>query len=231
MDNLNAEQVKKALAVHSHIKHPTMVDCSACAYIWSESCREVLATDALALINSQEQRIKEFTQANEQLSKSYDHLENTKDELLLERAKLSEKNEKLQRLCELRDRDHNDALDLLYKAEAENEGLKNELEGLRGIMISYIKVFGGESASRVPIGKKLYFTLDENFSDILEERVCECTVTAVGRKGFWVSSYVPPQDDAGEFSAFDEIGKTVFFTHEDALRQLKGEEKNERQST
>lgn len=144
---------------------------------------------------------------------------------------LTEENEKLQRLCELREKDLNDTADLLYKAEEENERLKNELEGLRGIMISYIKVFGGESASRVPIGKKLYFTLDENFSDILEERVCECTVTAVGRKGFWVSSYVPPQDDAGEFSAFDEIGKTVFFTHEDALRQLKGEEKNERQST
>ncbi len=100
-----------------------------------------------------------------------------------------------------------------------------ELEGLRGIMKSYIKAFGGESASRVPIGSKLYFIFDEDFSNVLEERVCECTVTAIGKKGFWTSSFVPPQEDAGEFTSFDDIGKVAFFTREEALRQLKGGEK------
>lgn len=72
--------------------------------------------------------INELTQANEMLSESYDHLEKTKDELLAERSRLTEENERLQRICKLREKDHNDTLDLLYKSEEENERLKAELE-------------------------------------------------------------------------------------------------------
>ncbi len=117
------------------------------------------------------------------------------------------------------------ALALIESQDQRIEELTVELEGLRGIMKSYIKEFGGESASRVPIGSKLYFILDEDFSDVPEERVCECTVTAIGKKGFWTSAFVSPRDDAGEFTSFEDIGKVAFFTREEALRQLMGGEK------
>jgi hypothetical protein len=46
---------------------------------------------------------------------------------------LTEEKERLKRLCELRERDHNDALDLLYKAEADT---------LENIKIQFAMRFG-----------------------------------------------------------------------------------------
>lgn len=95
MENLNAEQVKKALRGHIGVVDMRCEECHYNQVNGSETCIALLITDALALINSQEQRIKELTQANEQLSESYDQLEKTKDELLLERSRLTEENERL----------------------------------------------------------------------------------------------------------------------------------------
>ena len=53
-------------------------------------CTSELAKNALALIN-------ELTQAHEMLRESYDHLEKTKDELLAERSRLTEENERLRK--------------------------------------------------------------------------------------------------------------------------------------
>ena len=59
---LNAEQIKKALECcqFRHIKK----NCDECKYHrWIEpACRDLICQDALALINSQEQRIKELTE-------------------------------------------------------------------------------------------------------------------------------------------------------------------------
>ena len=72
MENLNAEQVKKALeCCHSCNE----ADCKNCGYRQKAegvedlyiSCTNVLIADALALINSQEQRIKELAEENERL--------------------------------------------------------------------------------------------------------------------------------------------------------------------
>lgn len=83
------------------------------------------------------------------------------------------------------------------------------------------------NAIRIPynvsIGQKVYALLDEDFSDIIEERVGECTVTEVGSRGFWVSSFVPPQDDMGEFFAWEKVGEEVFFSAEEALESLRSE--------
>lgn len=113
---LNAEMIKKALECCV-----SLGGCQKCSYRerGSVTCMYDLRSDALALINSQEQRIKELTeerkdfeiralraeneatkykdcyeiekQAREQLSESYDYLEKTKDELLSERSRLIEK--------------------------------------------------------------------------------------------------------------------------------------------
>lgn len=100
MENLNAEQIKKALeCCTSEITRE--VNCETCYMLGTRDCMTELKKNALALIKSQEQRIKELTQANEQLSESYDHLEKTKDELLAERSRLTEENAKLTRKLEI----------------------------------------------------------------------------------------------------------------------------------
>ena len=67
MENLNAEQIKKALECHAGY-----FSCDECPYDPYEEtgeryCGCVLAKHALALITSQEQRIKELTEENERL--------------------------------------------------------------------------------------------------------------------------------------------------------------------
>lgn len=51
------------------------------------------------------------------------------------------------------------------------------------------------------IGQEVYALLDEDFSDVLEERVGECTVTEIGSRGFWVSDFVPPPGTIWEVSS------------------------------
>lgn len=64
MENLNAEQVKKALECCGGERKL----CRDCPYACgSRYCVVVLREDALALITSQEQKIKELTEENERL--------------------------------------------------------------------------------------------------------------------------------------------------------------------
>lgn len=69
MENLNAEAVKKALEC---CLTTSAGDCIACGYRGKKdklfaTCTNCLMADALALINSQEQRIKELTEENDKL--------------------------------------------------------------------------------------------------------------------------------------------------------------------
>ena len=66
MKNLNAETIKKALKCCNSVGHI----CGKCPYesvCFGISCRDKLSRDALSLITSQEQRIKELTEENERL--------------------------------------------------------------------------------------------------------------------------------------------------------------------
>lgn len=67
MENLNVEKIKVALKCHSDPKNK----CEICPYN-KKCCSMALSNDALALINSQEQRIKELTEENERLQKLLD---------------------------------------------------------------------------------------------------------------------------------------------------------------
>lgn len=66
MENLNAEQVKRGLECCANND-----ECvgEACPY-YTTGCEKNMPKDALALINSQEQRIKELTEENERLHAS-----------------------------------------------------------------------------------------------------------------------------------------------------------------
>ena len=73
MENLNAEQVKKALKCCGEYTHGTT--CNNCPYMHieladNEICSNRMSQDALALITSQEQRIKELTEENERMKKA-----------------------------------------------------------------------------------------------------------------------------------------------------------------
>ena len=84
-------------------------------------CGQFLAQTSLKYFKSQEQKIFELENRLKECENGYEGT------LALERAKvkeLTEENEKLNKRLALRERDHNDTLDLLYKEEAENKRLR-----------------------------------------------------------------------------------------------------------
>ncbi len=111
MENLNAEQVKKALECCVTTSEG---DCKKCGYRGKShdnfiTCTNCLIADALALINSQEQRIKELTEEKTELweerNRIYDDLQDWKEiaegyqkqfeDCYEKKAKLTEENERL----------------------------------------------------------------------------------------------------------------------------------------
>ena len=65
------------------------------------------------------------------------------------------------------------------------------------------------------VGDKLYEVIDDE-----ELFITELTVTEVGTKVVFYSGYVPPKDDIHYHIPIDEIGKTYFFTREEAEKAL-----------
>ena len=69
---LNVEQVKRGIEC---LENKIDRDCDNCSIYWkhartptvTRNCRHIILDDALALINSQEQKIKELTEENERL--------------------------------------------------------------------------------------------------------------------------------------------------------------------
>ena len=51
--------------------------------------------------------------------------------------------------------------------------------------------------------------------------IFELTVTEVGQNNIWVSAYNPPRDDFDVYYPISEIGKSIFFTREEAEKALK----------
>lgn len=74
----------------------------------------------------------------------------------------------------------------------------------------------GVIVSPCKVGDKLYEVIDDE-----ELFITELTVTEVGTKVVFYSGYVPPKDDIHYHIPIDEIGKTYFFTREEAERALK----------
>lgn len=76
----------------------------------------------------------------------------------------------------------------------------------------------------VMVGQKVYTLLDDQIWDD-DDLIAEELVSEVGSRGFWISSYNPPQDDMGIFFGWDEIGKEVFLSRDEAEKALKKEKK------
>lgn len=79
---------------------------------------------------------------------------------------------------------------------------------------------------RVPyvleIGQKVYCNiLYGDFDEDPEYVICECVVTDIGLRGFWISACAVPQNDHGDFVAWSRVGDDFFFTREEAEREAK----------
>ena len=106
MENLNAEQVKEALeCCHT----PVASDCNKCGYRGRSvengeyiGCTNRLIKDALALINSQEQRIKELAEENERLRELNKQLETDNFNANMNLETVAEENERLKNRVTLR---------------------------------------------------------------------------------------------------------------------------------
>jgi hypothetical protein len=92
MENLNAEQVKKALQGHIGVVDMRCEECPYNQDNGSEICIDLLITDALALINSQEQD-------KEKLGLLIDEIVKEKRELFEENKRLTAENERLHASC------------------------------------------------------------------------------------------------------------------------------------
>lgn len=72
-------------------------------------------------------------------------------------------------------------------------------------------------------GETVFFVLD-----CQDVPICECTVTEVGSRGFRTSAFEPAENDMNLFTPWEEIGKTVFFSYDDAENAVKERAKNEK---
>ena len=75
------------------------------------------------------------------------------------------------------------------------------------------------------IGQKVYEAWEDGSGDV---EIFTHTVTEVCSTGFFVSAYNPPSDDMGDFFSYEEIGKTFFFSFEDAKNSVGGGENGKR---
>ena len=106
---LNAEQVKRGIEC---LENKIDRDCNNCSIYWkhartptvTRNCRHIILDDALALINSQEQRIKELaekikdlTETVEVRGKVVERLQILTNEIEEDNRKLTEENENLYR--------------------------------------------------------------------------------------------------------------------------------------
>lgn len=140
MENINAEQVKKALS------DCLIGDCEPCAYRKIFDCRDSMCFDALALINSQEQRIKELEQCwehehdsameiigqwsakCEQLSVDLDAMRGAANSYKMHSKTLEGENEKLKALVDDGFDTENALNEKVKKLSEENEGLTSSIK-------------------------------------------------------------------------------------------------------
>ena len=134
MVEINREQIIKALEIHTGILDMPCEECPYNCDAHDEICLDFLTKDALALINSQEQRIGELAEEVEDLKVTLLARTMALTTLKAVKKELTEENERLTRLANLRQRDLDNANDLLFKAEDEIERLMREKTALECIV-------------------------------------------------------------------------------------------------
>lgn len=105
--------------------------------------------------------------------------------------------------CTISKQTAKDALDLIKRQNEEIERLRAENEEMK--------------KNERWLGAKLYIVIE----GLGEAFVSGETVTAIGRDRLWVSGCVPPGDDAGCEVPFSEIGRSAFWSREEAEERLR----------
>ena len=95
MQIVNAEQIK------TNIEACIERECENCSYCEQTACKETMLCDTLALINSQEQRIKELTEENERLRADDSELLNEFMNWLQDNKHINKSVEYRNELCEM----------------------------------------------------------------------------------------------------------------------------------
>lgn len=85
-------------------------------------------------------------------------------------------------------------------------------EGLRALALQSRREHPEWYAEDFPLqlGGSVYFVLED--ADFGEDPffIDTGTVTAIGRQGFWVSSFFPPREDAGLYTPWKELDRGAF---------------------
>lgn len=110
--------------------------CKRCPlHRYDENCCSKLAREALTELKASEIKLQELAVENAQIKRNIEECEiGYSGALALERAKiaeLSEEVERLQKLCDLRKQDHSDTCKLLFMAEEKVKELKCQVERMR----------------------------------------------------------------------------------------------------
>lgn len=185
MENLNAEQIKKAL--ECCVKAETHLDCrklkcpalinDECIYIGEtdEDCDRQQLADALALITSQEQE-------KEKLGLLIDEIETEKRKLFEENKRLTEEKERLltalanyDRLTDVRIAEEYYTAEAYEELREENENLRTESDRLKARTLEALTEFA-ESVKRyysalpgATVGAAVRFYVDEKLKEALDK--------------------------------------------------------------
>ena len=110
-------------------------------------------------------------------------------------------------------------IELIRKAKKNTKGANCDLE--REMLFADFLLANGVIVPPCKVGDTVYFILEDKMVEGGFYVTPAHTVTEVGSKGFWLSSFVPAEDDMSDFNVWEEIGKTVFLTREEAKQALK----------
>lgn len=126
--------------------------------------------------------IKELTQANEQLSESYDHLEKTKDDLLSERSRLAEKIINLEQAYECADSARRELSSECDRLTEENERFRaNNLvfaQGVEKVAANYYKLGCTDTVREMA----------ERWKERLPQLLMDCPYLDVINEEFWLEA-------------------------------------------
>lgn len=105
--------------------------------------------------------------------------------------------------------------ELIHNSQYEYDGTKAWYEQCADYLLK-----NGVIVPPCKVGDTVYFILEDEMVEGGFYVTPAHTVTEVGSKGFWLSSFVPAEDDMSDFNLWEEIGKTVFLTREEAEKAL-----------
>lgn len=72
------------------------------------------------------------------------------------------------------------------------------------------------------VGQTVYMLLE--YTDEETDPISEETITEVGTRGFWLSSFLPARDDMSTFVSWEDVGSRAFFSRTAAEKAVQAKE-------